>query len=59
MTTDRRGVAAGAEPADPPPPQGAGEIDVRLLAEKVYRLLLADVRLAQARGGLPRGRGRP
>ncbi len=61
MTTDRSSALAGAEPADPPAPApAASEIDVRLLAEKVYRLLLSDLRLAQARGGRPpRGRGRP
>ena len=26
------------------------EIDLKLLAEKVYRLMLADIRLAQVRG---------
>jgi len=36
------------------------QIDIKLLAEKVYRLLLADLRLEQARGGQTRrGRSRP
>jgi hypothetical protein len=61
MTTDRSSAGRGAETADPPEQQRpAEEIDVKLLAEKVYRLLLADLRLGQARGERPtRGRGRP
>jgi hypothetical protein len=48
-------------PAEAGPPRGEagrpGEptVDVRRLAEKVYRLMLADLRLEQARGA----RGRP
>jgi len=34
-------------------PAGAPNIDVQLLAEKVYNLLLADVRLGRARGSSP------
>ncbi|MBX0331315.1 hypothetical protein K2Z83_27060 [Oscillochloris sp. ZM17-4] len=61
MTTDRSDSGMGSDLADlPAQDQRAGEIDVKLLAEKVYRLLLADLRLAQARGERPaRGRGRP
>jgi hypothetical protein len=29
---------------------GPPEIDLKLLADKVYRLMLADIRLAQVRG---------
>jgi hypothetical protein len=32
-------------------PGQAPAIDLKLLAEKVYRLMLADLRLAQARAG--------
>jgi hypothetical protein len=40
-------------------PQEAPEIDVQKLAEKVYQLMLADIRLEQARGRtLPRHRKR-
>lgn len=35
----------GAQPATPAPP-----VDVRKLAEKVYQLMLADLRLERARG---------
>jgi predicted ATPase len=36
------------------------QIDLHLLAEKVYRLMLADLRLEQARSGSPqKRRGRP
>ncbi len=34
-----------------------GKPDVEVLSEKVYRLLLADVRLESARGGRGPGRG--
>jgi hypothetical protein len=29
---------------------GSGEIDIQALAEKVYRLMLAEIRLGRARG---------
>ena len=34
-------------------PAGLPEPDIVLLADKVYRLMLAEVRLAQARGQRP------
>lgn len=42
------------------PKRQAGEqqIDIKLLAEKVYRLMLADIRLTKSRGGSARRRGR-
>ena len=33
-------------------PGATGAVDVALLADKVYRLLLADLRLSQARGAV-------
>jgi hypothetical protein len=52
----------GTQPAAAPP--GGGEaprptaVDIARLAEKVYRLMQADARLAQARGqSVPRGAG--
>jgi hypothetical protein len=40
-------------------PKEAPPVDVKLLAEKVYRLMLADLRLAQARSGrMSRGKKR-
>ena len=33
--------------------QPAGQIDMRKLADKVYRLMLADIRLERARGVQP------
>ena len=37
-----------------PPQQGQGQqIDLRQLAEKVYQLMLADLRLEQARSAKP------
>ncbi|NNJ13582.1 hypothetical protein EKD04_024970 [Chloroflexales bacterium ZM16-3] len=61
MTTDRSSASRGSDPDAPPQTQRlAQEVDIKLLAEKVYRLLLADVRLAQARGDrLGRGRIKP
>jgi hypothetical protein len=47
------------EPAQPPegqpPPERAAPapIDIRQLAERVYRLMLADARLEQLRGQRP------
>lgn len=54
MSTDRSRLEQSPGPDTQPEPQRpAPEIDVKLLAEKVYRLLLADLRLAQARGERP------
>lgn len=36
-----------------PPPGQPPAIDIARLAEKVYRLMLADLRLTQARRGQP------
>jgi hypothetical protein len=52
---------AGGEPvrgAGAPPSAGhsAGGVDVERLAEKVYRLLVAETRLSLARGQIPRRR---
>jgi hypothetical protein len=56
MTTDNRDAGREDNRSEGRPD---AEIDVKLLAEKVYRLLLADLRLAQARGERPtRGRER-
>lgn len=41
---------APAPPAAPAPASPAPELDVERLVEKVYRLMLADVRLERARG---------
>jgi hypothetical protein len=41
---------SGAGPAQSPQ---APQIDIKALAEKVYRLMLADLRLTQARAGQP------
>lgn len=39
--------------------QGHGEIDVEALADRVYRLMLEDVRRERSRAGIPlTGRGR-
>jgi hypothetical protein len=52
----QRGTAADA----PPPPERddpePAQIDVRLLAERVYRLMCEDLRLGRARGGERQGR---
>lgn len=46
--------ASANQSAQPPEPASEGEqepaVDLKLLAEKVYRLMLADIRLAQVRG---------
>lgn len=39
-------------------PTEPGKVDVDHLAERVYRLMLADLRLAFARGEQPSGRSR-
>ena len=43
-------AGGGAPQADQ---KAAGEIDPRKLADKVYRLMLADLRLERARGVYP------
>ena len=43
-------TTAKDQPA-PQPEHGGKAVDVQKLAEKVYRLMLEDVRLAAARGG--------
>jgi hypothetical protein len=43
----------GLKQQQPEQPQGDG-IDVQQLAERVYRLMLADIRLERARGQQPR-----
>lgn len=46
-------------PAPEPGAQPAAPIDLKLLAERVYQLMLADLRLDRARGGQPaRRKGR-
>lgn len=41
----------GASPQDQPEErQQAAEVDIKQLAERVYRLMLADLRLEKARG---------
>jgi hypothetical protein len=48
----------GGQPATQPGAQSAAPIDLRKLAEKVYRLMLEDLRREQARGArLPRQGG--
>ncbi|MFN8505124.1 hypothetical protein [Kouleothrix sp.] len=42
-------------PREPPAPRA---IDVRQLAERVYQLMLADLRLELARGAAPRRKER-
>jgi hypothetical protein len=47
-----------SEPAGSAPPAGTANqprpsIDIQLLADKVYALMLADLRLAIIRGGTP------
>lgn len=55
-TQIQRAEGAQQQPEGGQPPQ----IDLHLLAEKVYRLMLADLRLEQARSGSPqKRRGRP
>jgi hypothetical protein len=52
--------SGGAPPAGERAP-GPPAVDIQRLADRVYRLLQADVRLASARGQSPpgrRGRGR-
>ena len=41
---ERDGDASGA------PPAGGDAVDLRLLTERVYRLMLAEARLERARG---------
>jgi hypothetical protein len=54
MTTDRSSTSADyAYEEGRSERRPDAEIDVKLLAEKVYRLMLADLRLAQARGERP------
>jgi hypothetical protein len=43
-----------ARPQEPPKAQPARPIDVQKLAEKVYQLMLADLRREQARSGVVR-----
>jgi len=56
-------VAAERSPAaaSPPPPEreppAPAQIDVRLLAERVYRLMCEELRLGRARGGERPARG--
>jgi hypothetical protein len=52
-------VDRGGQPADPPDglPNGPGpDVDIERLAERVYRLLRAEARLALARSASPKGR---
>jgi hypothetical protein len=62
MTTDRPDTTTTDEPDSADDPcccDDSQQIDIELLAEKVYRLLLTDLRLEQARSGqLLRGRNR-
>lgn len=44
---DRSGGTAGDAPRG-----GPGDVDVEALAERVYRLMLAEARLDRARGAL-------
>ncbi len=44
------GSGEGPRGQEPQQPQPAPAVDIRQLAEKVYQLMLADARLAQARG---------
>lgn len=47
---------AANQPADAQPAKGRA-VDIKKLADKVYRLMLADLRLDQARGApLPRSK---
>jgi hypothetical protein len=49
----------GTPRPSPDQPKEAPPIDVKLLAEKVYRLMMVDLRLAQARSGrMSRGKKR-
>lgn len=56
MADEQRRDTAEAAPAAEPP-----AVDVRRLAEKVYRLMLEDLRLDRARAGraAPPREGRP
>ena len=44
------------ERADPPDSgtgdRAAGDVDITRLADRVYRIMLAELRLARARGGM-------
>ena len=46
-----RGTAADAPPPPEREPPDPAQIDVRLLAERVYRLMCEEIRLGRARGG--------
>lgn len=60
MTSEPTRAPERAAPDSSSERSGAAAVDIRLLAEKVYRLMLADLRLEQARGARPpRGGGRP
>lgn len=48
--TPHDGEATGSTPHEQPPQGKPGEIDIHRLADSVYRLALADARLARARG---------
>ena len=54
MTNQPENQQPGQEQHDRQP---AGPIDMRKLADKVYRLMLADLRLERARGAPSRRRG--
>jgi hypothetical protein len=59
MTTDNTSADMGDFADQPGQQRRTDQIDVKLLAEKVYRLMLADLRLSQARGErVRRGRER-
>lgn len=45
------------EPAPQPPDRPPPPLDLELLAEKVYRLMLAELRLERARAAPPARRG--
>ena len=53
-------VQPGTAADPPPPPERArpepAQIDVGLLAERVYRLMCEEIRLGRARGGERQGR---
>lgn len=50
--------ASAEQPPAPPAQPPASPIDLHQLAERVYRLMLADLRLEQARGVGPRRKER-
>lgn len=58
MTTNEQATPS-ASPAQGAPQAQPAQVDIKQLAERVYRLMLADLRLAPLRGERPvRRKGR-